>query len=345
MTPSSCHHCRPPAPVRSISRPLLNKARALGGALLCLVLAAACQPAAPPDTLPGYAEAEFTYVAAPVGGHLQTLAVSKGQQVKPGQALFALDPQPEAARRQESAGRLAQAQDRLADLRKGLRPSELDSLQAQLKQAQVAARLSQAELARRRKLHQEKSLPREQLDQAQARYLGDRARVDELEARLVTARLGARPDQIEAARAEIKALEAVQAAALWALGQKEQKAPAGGLVQDTFFHPGEWVPAGRPVVALLEPAHLKVRFFVPQARAAGLALGQKVRVAWDGASGPLSLPICYVSPQVEYTPPVIYSAENRAKLVFMVEAGPLPAGVLHPGQPVTVGLAPAESAQ
>ena len=136
------------------------------------------------------------------------------------------------------------------------------------------------------------------------------------------------------------AARAVVSQAQWRLGQKTQPAPRSGLVHDTFFVPGEWVPAGKPVVSLLPPENIKLRFFVPESLVGRLQLGQKVGVSCDGCGASIQASVSYVSPSAEFTPPVIYSKESRAKLVFMVEAQPAPADAvrLKPGQPVDVTL-------
>lgn len=97
-------------------------------------------------------------------------------------------------------------------------------------------------------------------------------------------------------------------------------APAAGLVTDTLFEPGEFVPAGSLVATLLPPGNLKLRFFVPEADLAGVAVGHGPAVACDRCPAGLRAAVSWVSPQAEYTPPVIYSRESRAKLVYLVEA-------------------------
>jgi HlyD family secretion protein len=113
-----------------------------------------------------------------------------------------------------------------------------------------------------------------------------------------------------------------------------------GTIADTLFVPGEWVPAGAPVVSVLPPGNVKVRFFVAETRLGALRVGQKVALACDGCAAPIAASISFIAPQAEYTPPVIYSRDNRAKLVFLVEARPdaQDAVKLHPGQPVDVTL-------
>jgi HlyD family secretion protein len=111
-------------------------------------------------------------------------------------------------------------------------------------------------------------------------------------------------------------------------------------VHDTFFVAGEWVPAGKPVVSLLPPGNIKLRFFVPATVVGALHVSQNIKAACDGCGAPLAATISYVSPAAEFTPPVIYSREARTKLVFMVEARPSAADAarLKPGQPVDVSL-------
>ncbi|MEY2880285.1 MAG: hypothetical protein RLZZ15_2665, partial [Verrucomicrobiota bacterium] len=137
---------------------------------------------------------------------------------------------------------------------------------------------------------------------------------------------------------------AAQERADWSVAQKTQAAPRAAqpaLVYDTLFREGEFVPAGTPVVALLPPENLKVRFFVPEAEFAALKAGDALRVAITGRLA-LAARVSFLSPTPEYTPPILYNRENRAKLVFMVEAvfaDATAARDLHPGQPADVARA------
>lgn len=309
--------------------------------LLVLGLAGGCREEASPG-YQGYLEAEWVYVAAPLAGRLERLAVSRGQEVQAGAELFALDPAPEAAAVEEATRRLAQAQARLDNLRKGRRPSEIAALQAQLARAEAQRRWAEAEWERRRQLRAQEVISAAELDLARAQHDADAALVESLRAELETARLGAREDEIRAAEAEVAALTAALERARWALDQKRQTAPVAARVHDTLFREGEFVPAGHPVVVLLPPDRVKARFFVPEPEVAALAPGRMVRLHADGWPAPVQARVTYLATQPEYTPPVIYSRENRAKLVFMVEAvpDPAPAGTLPPGLPVEVSIAP-----
>jgi HlyD family secretion protein len=112
------------------------------------------------------------------------------------------------------------------------------------------------------------------------------------------------------------------------------------LIFDTLYRAGEWVPAGRPVLALLPPPNIKVRAFVSEARIGQIHPGDRVAILVDGVRDPFIGTVSFISPQAEYTPPVIYSQESRSKLVFMIEAifDEQTSAKLHPGQPVDVRL-------
>jgi HlyD family secretion protein len=290
----------------------------------------------------GYVEGEFVYVAAPLGGALSYLYVQRGAQVKAGDPLFTLDNAPEQAARDEAERRLTQARAMLEDAKKGKRPSEMEALEAQLRQARAALAYSEKELAREERLSPRGAAAAGDLDRARSLNDQDRQRVLQLEADLATAKLGARPDQIAAAEADVRAREAALARADWDLGQKRQAAPQTGLVYDTLFRVGEWVAAGRPVVALLPPQSIKVRAFVPETQVGALQVGDQARVTVDGVPEPFIGKVSYISPRAEYTPPVIYSRESRSKLVFLIEVrfDPETAAKLHPGQPVDVQFGP-----
>jgi len=291
----------------------------------------------------GYAEAEYVRVALPFGGMLEKLSVERGAQVKAGEALFALENENEAAMRREAEERLRNAEAQLANLKKSRRPTEIASVRAQLTQAQAALELSEAQLRRTAQLVKQNFISKERYDEAQAARDRDRARVEQLKAEVDTARLAvARPEEIRAAEAAVAAAKATLDQAAWRLEQKSATAPVAGLVADTYFVKGEWVNAGAPVVSLLPPQNRKVRFFVPEPVLGALRIGQEMRVTCDGCGEPIPARVSFIAPQAEFTPPVIYSKENRAKLVFLVEARPAPehAARLHPGQPVEVRPVP-----
>jgi HlyD family secretion protein len=307
---------------------------------MTLLLACAGCETRDPHLIQGYIEGEFVYVAAPYSGALETLAVYRGQQVVKGDELFSLHSTRERAAREEAARRVAQAIATLEDLRKGRRPTEIDSLSAQLEQAHASLVRTTVEFDRLVKLEKSGAISTEEIDAARSARDQDRAKVAQLEADIKTSRLGSREDQIIAAEANAKAQEAMLEKADWDLAQMNQATSQAGLVFDTLYREGEWVAAGKPVVVLLPPKNIKVRAFIPEPRIGAVQVGDQVSVLVDGVEAAFVGKVSYVSAKAEYTPPVIYSRESRTKLVFMIEAtfAPTDAAKLHPGQPVDVRL-------
>jgi HlyD family secretion protein len=127
------------------------------------------------------------------------------------------------------------------------------------------------------------------------------------------------------------------------LTRRKVLSPATGTIQQIYFRPGEMVPAGRPVVALLPPGNIKIRFFVPEAVLPTISLNDTVTVRCDGCPPDLPARVSFISRTAEYTPPVIYSLEERAKLVFLIEARPQHPENLRVGQPVSVLLTTAQA--
>lgn len=307
--------------------------------LLAMILITGCEQAES-EWIQGYAEGEFVHVASPRAGRVVTLHVHRGRQVQTGQPLFELDSDPEQAARDEARQRLQQATATLDDLRQGQRPSEIAAIDAQLSEAKAALDFATRELERLEKLRPGGGASVFELDHARATRDQAQARVKQFEARLQTAELGARDDQIAAAQSEVAARQAALELAEWNLSQKQVVAPADGLVFDTLFRPGEQVPANQPVVTLLPPTNIMVRTFIPQVQLGEIKLGDTATVRADGLAGSLTGKVAFISPRVEYTPPIIYSQESRDKLVFMIEIrfAPDDAAQLQPGQPVDVNF-------
>lgn len=203
----------------------------------------------------------------------------------------------------------------LFELERGSEAAALDTAKKNLQQANAALELSESTLKRREELRTNNGvISAEELDQAKSQRDADAAQVESLQAALDKAK--------------------------WSFDQKEQFAPTNAFVQDTLYRQGEFVAVGNPVVVLLPPANIKVRFFVPETILPQIKTGQTVSVNIDGAAKPFSATVNFISTQNEFTPPVLYNRENRAKLIYMIEAGffPADAAQLRPGQPVDVRL-------
>jgi HlyD family secretion protein len=288
----------------------------------------------------GYIEGEFVYMASSQPGRLEHLAVTRGQTVEQGTPLFTLEATAERAEQHQAQQQLAAAEAQLADLETGKRPPEVAVIQAQLAQARAAARKSALQRERDEAQLRSGGISREQLEATLAQASTDAARVTELESQLDVARLPGRDQQLKAQSRQVQAAHAVLDQADWRVGEKSVAARKAGLVYDTLYREGEWVAAGNPVVRMLPPQNIKVRFFVPETLLGNLAVGRKVSLHCDGCAAEVPASVTYVSAEAEYTPPVIYSNETRGKLIYMIEAHPTPEDALklHPGQPLEVRL-------
>ena len=286
----------------------------------------------------GYVEGEFVHVSSSEAGRLVRLSVTRGQRVRVGTPLFALEAINEAASERQARQQLSAAEAQLKDLRTGKRPPELDVIRAQLAQAAAEEKKSAADLVRDEAQYKAGGISNARLDETRARAESNAARTRELRSQLDVAGLSARDEQIKAQAANAAAARAALEQASWKRDQKAVAAPGAGLVFDVMYREGEWVRAGSPVVRLLPPENIKVRFFVPETLLGTLAIGKNVLLHCDGCPAEIPAKVTYISTESEYTPPIIYSNETRSKLVYMIEARPSAdnALVLHPGQPVEV---------
>jgi HlyD family secretion protein len=246
----------------------------------------------------GYAEGDTAFVAAPQAGWVANLRVERGADVKTGDLLFSLDDTNQTAARDQAKASIAQAQ-------------------GQMGQAQASLALARTELTRQSGLLRAGATSKQSYDQAKSAYDTAAALVRQIEATEQQAR-------------------ATLAGAAYQLSERDVVSRTSGRVQDVFFRPGEYAPAMTPVVSILPPGNVYVRFFVPEPEFARVKLGQKVAVSCDGCAKNIVATISFIAAQEEFTPPVIFSVGNREKLVFKVEAR-VPGGMpLHPGQPVDV---------
>ena len=264
--------------------------------LAAMLLCACGQPQ--PEPWLGYAEGDSALVAAPQPGWVADLRVERGAAVQKGDLLFRLDDTAQEAAADQAKAQIAQAE-------------------GQLGQARASLVLASKELVRQKGLLRSGATSKQAVDQAQSAY--------------DTAKAGIA--QIEGAESQARA---TLAGAAYQLSQRDVVSLTSGIVQDIYFRPGEYVPAMTPVVSILPPKNIYVRFFVPETQFAKIKLGERVAVHCDGCGGDLQAQITFIAAQQEFTPPVIFSVRNREKLVFKVEARAPNGLALHPGQPVDV---------
>jgi HlyD family secretion protein len=293
----------------------------------------------------GYVDADYVKVAPTQQGLLTAVYVARGDEVTVGTPLFTQDETDDLAARDQAARQLEQADEQLANLQAGGKQTEIRQAEANLADSRSTLVRAQTDLKRGEQLLPSGAMAPQDVDQLRAAYLSAVAKVQACEAALaqMVAPMG-RERQIKAQRAAVEAAKAALKMAEWRLSQRRVSAPVGGRVADVLARPGETMAAGGPVVSLLSPRNILVRFFVPETALSAIHKGDVLALACDGYPGGLRATVSFVSPQAEYTPPVIYSEASRAKLVYLVEARPDPeqATLLNPGQPVTVRPAGAE---
>lgn len=308
-------------------------------AAIALALAlAACEPP-PKNTLQGYVEADSVIVSAPQGGWVSELNVRRGQTVREGETLFALDARAQIAERDRAFAAVAQAEAQAANLETGRRTEELAAIQASIAEAEAQHLFASEELTRQNALLAKGFATRRTVQSAQASANAARARVANARAQLAAAKLGGRRDERASAQAAIASAKAVLAQAEYALSQRQIRSRVSGVVEDVMREKGEFAPANGAVVQILPPGALKLKFFIPEARRAQIAPGVSIGFTCSACPQGLRARVSFISPSSEFTPPVIYSETAREKLVWAVEARPDPSAFrLSPGQPVDIQL-------
>lgn len=283
----------------------------------------------------GYLEADYVYLAPLSAGRIVELDATEGAAVTAGQVLARLDDQAQRAALQGAEAAVAQAKANLDNLATGSREAEVAVIRASLKKAQADRDFAAATLERTLQLSGQGQVSAAKVDQDKAAAMASSAFVEQLAAQLAVAQLPARDAQRGAAEAALAVVEAQSEAARIALADRVLEAPISGVLDRSFYQVGEVAGSGVPVLALFDPAKIKAIFFVPEASRAGMVPGVTLSVACDGCGGAVAV-VSRVASEPQYTPPILYSRDERGRLVFRVEA--IVSGVtgLQPGQPVTV---------
>lgn len=217
----------------------------------------------------GYVEGDYLYVAPSVSGRIVNLSVKEGEplfEVESAEALANLD---------AAKANIEALEAELADLSTGKRPEEIERIDAELKQSKAALWIAEANYERAKSLLAKNAVSQKDFDAAKAEFDRANALVSELNAALKIANLPARSEQITSLKAKIRAAEAQERAARWRLEQTAVLAPKSGLVEDIFYKTGEFVQGSQPVLSLLPPGEVKIRFFVPAGALPSLREGQK----------------------------------------------------------------------
>lgn len=297
---------------------------------------AACAP--PPPFATGYVEGEFLLVAPVAVSQVRRVAVTRGQRVETGDLLVEMERRDTEIAVAEAEAGLAQAIARLADLSEGKRVEEIEVIEANLASAQVQALDATRTMDRVVNLADRGAATASQKDDAVTAQQVALARVEEIEAELAVARLPARPQAISQAEASVRAAEAALSRAKWNNAQRTLTMTEPVTVFDVIRNEGEIAGPSAPILSVLGDEAVKLRLYVPESSFSSIAVGDLLDVSCDGCADDMTARINYIADGPEFTPPVIYSLENRQKLVYLVEASPASGHKLKPGQIVEVSL-------
>jgi HlyD family secretion protein len=305
---------------------------------LAAQLFSACAPAAPLAV--GYVEGDYVLLAPIEVAQVETVAVKRGDRVVPGMTVVTLESaDAKIAVAQAQAG-LAQAQAQLADLQIGKRPEEIAVLKAEVDMASAQAADAKRKFDRAADLFKRGAGTQADFDTASATLETANAQVGQATANLAVGGLPARPETIKAADNQVKQAQATLEQAQWRLSKRVLAAPSSGRVNDVIRNPGDTAGPTAPVISILPDGAVKLSVYIPESAFSSVKVGTLLGVHCDGCGPDVKARVSYVSPDPEFTPPVIYSLENRQKLVYLVEARPEgDAGPLQPGQIVDVDLA------
>ncbi|WP_217899020.1 HlyD family secretion protein [Oceanicola sp. 22II-s10i] len=303
---------------------------------LAASLFASC--AAPSPFATGYVEGEYTLVAPVETAQIRAVNVERGDRVEAGAVLVAMEREDAEIALAQAEAQLAQADSELANLLQGARQEEISVIEANLASARLQAEEAERQRERIVRLAERGVTTDAQREDAVTAAQVAAAKVAEIEAQLTVARLPAREQEIARARAAVSAAKAARDQVKWKLTQRELKLDEPVTVVDVIRTGGEIAGPSAPVLSVLGANAVKLRLYVPERSFAEIAVGDALRVGCDGCAAGLTARIIYISDEPEFTPPVIYSLENRQKLVYLIEARPEGESRLKPGQIVDVTL-------
>lgn len=309
--------------------------------ILCAVpfAAAFLATCAQPDPFAtGYAEGEFILVAPVAVSQIRHVAVARGDRIEAGGLLVEMERRDTEIAVAEAKAGLAQARAHLADLQEGKRPEEIGVIEANLASATAQAVDANRTRDRVSSLASRGAATDSQKEDAITSAQIAAARVAQIEGELAVARLPARPQAIAQAEAAVSAAEAALWRAVWNHEQRILTLSEPVTVFDVIRSDGEIAGPTAPILSVLGDNAVKLRLYVPETDISRIAIGAALDVFCDGCQSDLTARVTFIATEPEFTPPVIYSLENRQKLVYLIEARPPEGNALKPGQIVDVAL-------
>ena len=299
----------------------------------------ACLPPEPIAT--GYVEGDYVLVAPIETAQIAAIPVKRGDHITFDQTVAILERRDTEIAVAQAQATIAQAQSQLANLTRGARPEQIATLEATIAAAQFSAQEAQRDMERQQKLLEKGTMSNSRFDQAHTSFDVAKAKVEELKANLAYVRLPAREDEIAAAQATVKQAKAALEAAQWRLKKRTLKTSQPGIVVDVIRNLGEVAGPQAPILQILPEGGTKLRLYIPEKSLAAIKIGTRLNVECDACAGGDIARVSYISDGPEFTPPVIYSLQNRQKLVYLIEAKLETNSALKPGQIVSVQLSDA----
>ncbi len=274
-------------------------------------------------------------------GRISEIAVDEGDKVQKGDTLAILDPAPLESRIAEADAAIATAEAQLAQLRNGSRPQDIGQGRAKVAAAQAAYDKAQEDVDRREELVAPGAISRDVWQSTVTRRDQAKAQLDEAKQLLSKLEAGARSEEIEAARAQLRQTRAARGSLLVDLGDTRLTAASEGTVTTRAHEPGAMVGAGQTVLTISIDRPLRVRAYVAESDLSRVAPGMAVEVSADGNDTVYKGTIGYISPQAEFTPKTVQTEDLRTDLVYRMRITVSdPDDGLRQGQPVTVRIPP-----
>lgn len=288
----------------------------------------------------GYVEGDYVYVAPTSSGRIEQITVVASDHVAAGTVLFAQDRSQAEASVVIVESKVAIAQAQLENSQSGARAEEIEVVQAQLEMAQANLLLAEQTVTRNEELAKGGVASQNRIDAGLAQLASAKAQTHQLRAQISAMSLPARPAERAQAAANLAAAKAELARAMTDLTMRTIVAPVAGTVEQVFYDVGEVAQPGMPILSLLPADGRIVRFFIPEPSRAMFAIGDHLSMECSGCGPDIEVVLTYIDQQPQFTPPIIYSRDERARLIYRAEAQPVQPISLFPGQPVTLARLP-----
>lgn len=294
---------------------MMKQSLAILAPLLCLI---ACE--SQPDALHGYAEGRFRLLTTQDSGQIAQILSKDGMRVAAGTPIATLDTAVQEAEVEHAAARLAAAQSQLADSARGGRTQLVEAAQQRLASAQAAAISAQQDYDRIKPLFDRGVVAKSRLDSTLSRLREAKASVAERTEEVTLARLPQREDRIKALEADVAAARAALDSQRQRLKRMQLTAPSDGVIDRVLRRAGEVAGPGAPIIRFLPDDGRMAVLFVPEPKRTAITVGQQLSIECDGCETKLAAQVDVLASDAEFTSPMIFSDQERARLVYRLEA-------------------------